>query len=492
MGSISATYSMVESYKGACSGNYNAILSVASGLVSQAEHKLSDLQLDLENIQNQIIRAKTLQDEVATIMNGYKEKMEEAAEEIARWQEEIDYWYSHPEIRTYTDSEGNEVTEEVYNYAAISAAESKKAEAQKIYDFYEEKYNYAKSVYDEINDTIIKLDVIQRGINTICETIKNYIYEIKKYIQAIADESDHNIQALSGVIDSLSVYLASKSIYFPNGSGNGDFSSSGGAAASANHSSGSSKSDINTVDLQAINHMYTDATIQTALGIAGRVAVSGFGMVTGLSDPTGSASAAAAKAFQIAGPVVIEAFSRMVRSYINTNSTNTDNFYRDHFMRTQDGIPITPEQGREIAINEMVTTLTGNSESVINAIANEDQLQIYMEAGLEYNVVNNRECLVRDIDPDYVDKKTGLTNRELMLLGRAPYDSDTGERIELHHMGQTFDAPFAELAENSEHGDGNFNTLHQSRSESWRKDHALCSEYARQRRMHWIERGRNL
>lgn len=247
-----------------------------------------------------------------------------------------------------------------------------------------------------------------------------------------------------------------------------------------------------SVDLQAINHMYTDTTIQTALGIAGRVAVSGFGVATGLSDPTGSASATAAQAFQIAGPVAIEAFTRMMRGYINVNSTNTDIFYRDHFMRTHDGIPITPEQGREIAINEMVSTLTGNSVSVINVIANEEQLQIYMEAGLEYSVVNSRECLVRDIDPDFIDKKTGLTNRELMLLGRAPYDSDTGERIELHHMGQTFDAPFAELAENSEHGDGNFNALHQSRSESWRNNPALCNEYARQRRMHWIARGGNL
>ncbi|MCC8096979.1 MAG: HNH/ENDO VII family nuclease, partial [Eubacterium sp.] len=102
---------------------------------------------------------------------------------------------------------------------------------------------------------------------------------------------------------------------------------------------------------------------------------------------------------------------------------------------------------------------TGWSDNIVDHIDTEKQYDdVYKNADLHEGEINGRDCLLKDIDLDYVDEKTGLTNRERMQKGRSPYDSKTGEKIELHHMGQDFDSPFAELTENSEHGDGNHKT----------------------------------
>ena len=87
-----------------------------------------------------------------------------------------------------------------------------------------------------------------------------------------------------------------------------------------------------------------------------------------------------------------------------------------------------------------------------------------------------------------IDEKTGMTNKELMEKGRSPIDSKTGEKIELHHMGQDYDSPFAELDENSEHGDGNHKVLHPKTDNSWRNDKDLKNRYQTDRKKHWKQR----
>lgn len=128
----------------------------------------------------------------------------------------------------------------------------------------------------------------------------------------------------------------------------------------------------------------------------------------------------------------------------------------------------------------------GWSDEIVNHIDSWKQYEIYK--GLSEVIINGRHCLIKNIDLDYVDPKTEKTNRELMGEGRSPIDSKTGEKIELHHMGQSHDAPFAELSE-SEHGDGNHNTLHPNRENSWRNDKELNNEYNnKQKPEHWKER----
>lgn len=140
---------------------------------------------------------------------------------------------------------------------------------------------------------------------------------------------------------------------------------------------------------------------------------------------------------------------------------------------------------------------TGWSDEIIDCIKDMEQYEIYKKADLVEAEVNGRECLVkRELDLDYVSEKTiddehpdGISNRDLMKEGNSPYDAKTGEKIELHHMGQKYDSPFAELCENSEHGDGKHGILHNLEGESWRRDSQLKTQYNNHDRPnHWKER----
>ena len=130
------------------------------------------------------------------------------------------------------------------------------------------------------------------------------------------------------------------------------------------------------------------------------------------------------------------------------------------------------------------------SAEVNDHISSVEELEVYQKAELKEQTVDGRTCLVReDIDPDYLDEESGLTNRELMERGRAPFDAKTGERIELHHIGQNYDSPLAELTADSEHGGENFGKLHTSESDSWRNDSKLNNHYNNvQRPSHWKAR----
>ncbi len=152
------------------------------------------------------------------------------------------------------------------------------------------------------------------------------------------------------------------------------------------------------------------------------------------------------------------------------------------------------------AENALIIKETGWSGEIVEHIESLDQYEIYKNAELHEVEINGRKCLVKDINMDYIDEKTisekypnGRTNCELMDIGRTPYDSTTGERIELHHIGQDFDSPFAELCENSEHGDGNDGILHDKKIESWRQDPEKKNQYnSIERPSHWRERAKEL
>lgn len=151
-----------------------------------------------------------------------------------------------------------------------------------------------------------------------------------------------------------------------------------------------------------------------------------------------------------------------------------------------------PEASEKVGLTEeekvKIKEETGWSDEIIDHIESMEQYEVYKEAGLHEGEVNGRKCLLKDIDPDYVDPKTGMTNRERMERGLSPIEAKTGEKIELHHIGQDFDSPFAELCENSEHGDGKHSILHTSTEGSWRNDPEMDRDYKNQKRHHWQTR----
>lgn len=83
---------------------------------------------------------------------------------------------------------------------------------------------------------------------------------------------------------------------------------------------------------------------------------------------------------------------------------------------------------------------------VIKQFNNMDQYQICKEAGLTSKMISGKTALVRNIDLNFVDEATGLTNLERMQQGLAALDP-SGKAYELHHIGQHADSTLAILTQ---------------------------------------------
>ncbi len=98
--------------------------------------------------------------------------------------------------------------------------------------------------------------------------------------------------------------------------------------------------------------------------------------------------------------------------------------------------------------------------SVIKEFKSMDEYVIFKSAGLYTQNVNGATALVRDIDLNYVDPESGMTNLERMEKGLAALDPATGKAYQLHHIGQKNDSVLAILTEAEHKGEGNFSILH--------------------------------
>lgn len=389
MGNLITTFSSVEAFADSCSNNYSAILARANEILSQVEKMLYEVQADSERLVQQIMRGRQMLDEIRVKVEKYQALMEDASAEVDRCDAEIDYVLSHPITRTYTDEDGNNYTVEEIDKAALAAAQRARDRAQALYEQYRAKYEKATAVMYEVSATVSRFEQIKNGIDVVAQSIQLDIYEIKKYINAIENESEYNLQILQGAIDSIATYLASKPIYMPAGTTIPDYSASRGSSA------------------------YSGSPSRT-----GNVALN------------------------------------------EVAATNSVDFSSSAFW----------------------------CDEIKSRIATVKQLEIYQNAGLHEGYVNDRPCLMKNIDMNYIDEKTGFTNRDRMAMGLSPIDADSGEKIELHHIGQDFNSPFAELKEDSEHGDGNHKILHTSKKASWRQDHRMELSYQKQKKEYWKTR----
>jgi hypothetical protein len=139
--------------------------------------------------------------------------------------------------------------------------------------------------------------------------------------------------------------------------------------------------------------------------------------------------------------------------------------------------------------NESKEELTENGYSgdVIEAIGSEEEAKIYTDAELECSKVNGKDALVRtDIDLDTTDD-FGRTNLERMESGKPPLDTN-GKPIELHHIGQTADAPLAELTKSEHMSNGNDSVLHDKTKES----EIDRTSFQKERAEHWQARAEDI
>lgn len=129
----------------------------------------------------------------------------------------------------------------------------------------------------------------------------------------------------------------------------------------------------------------------------------------------------------------------------------------------------------------------GYSEAIIEAIGSEEEAEIYTNAQLEHDKVNGKDALIRsDIDLDIKDD-FGDSNLERMEKGKPPLDKD-GKPIELHHIGQTSDAPLAELTKSEHMSNGNDSVLHDKAKES----EIDRTQFKKERAEHWKARAEDI
>lgn len=84
---------------------------------------------------------------------------------------------------------------------------------------------------------------------------------------------------------------------------------------------------------------------------------------------------------------------------------------------------------------------------VIKGFQSKKQYEICKEAGLTTKMINNQNALIRDIDLNFVDPESGLTNLQRMKKGLSALEPATGKPYELHHVGQNMDSTLAILTQ---------------------------------------------
>lgn len=120
---------------------------------------------------------------------------------------------------------------------------------------------------------------------------------------------------------------------------------------------------------------------------------------------------------------------------------------------------------------------------VIKQFKSIDQYNICKTAGLKPSFIDGKSALLRNIDLDYVDNTTGLTNLQLMQQGKAPIDPASGLKYELHHIGQKADSTLAILTK-AEHMQNGNNTIWHT-FDNPTETHAIGNTWDAQRISFW-------
>lgn len=164
-----------------------------------------------------------------------------------------------------------------------------------------------------------------------------------------------------------------------------------------------------------------------------------------------------------------------------------DTHYNDYVEHGEnDDSPENVEEGLTEAEKEKLKEETGWSDEIVDSTRSVEEAEIYKNADLKEEDINGKKCLIRsDIDMEQKDE-FGRTNKERMENGNAPL-TESGETVELHHIGQKQDSPLAELTTQEHRGKGNDTILHDKQKET----EIDRGEFAKERKQHWESRAEN-
>ena len=125
------------------------------------------------------------------------------------------------------------------------------------------------------------------------------------------------------------------------------------------------------------------------------------------------------------------------------------------------------------------------SNAINKAISNYREFLFYYNLKLKEAYVT-RPSLIKDIDLDLWVSCESKTNRDLLKEGKSPYAYDSeGGKIEIHHIGQQYDSPFAELTVDEHSLEGSNKLLHEIQNDSWRNQEQLKNGFTAERTKYW-------
>lgn len=174
---------------------------------------------------------------------------------------------------------------------------------------------------------------------------------------------------------------------------------------------------------------------------------------------------------------------------VNTDELDSevDDHYNEYVEHAEnEDSPENVEEGLTEAEKEKLKEETGWSDEIVDSTRSAEEAEIYKNADLKEEDINGKKCLIRnDIDMEQKDE-FGRTNKERMENGNAPL-TESGETVELHHIGQKQDSPLAELTTQEHRGKGNDTILHDKQKET----EIDRDEFAKERKQHWGSRAEN-
>lgn len=128
------------------------------------------------------------------------------------------------------------------------------------------------------------------------------------------------------------------------------------------------------------------------------------------------------------------------------------------------------------------------SKEINKAIYKYSEFFLYYSLRLREAFVT-RPALIKEIDFDMWVSCENKTNRQLIQEGLTPYAYDAVDgKIEIHHIGQNYESPFAELTINEHKMYGNSSVLHEFDIESWRQDKKKASAFNMEKKAYWNKR----
>ena len=248
MSSIKGKLSTVEKLLADNRKSYNCILDMAEEELSKISRYEANVDNMLSNLRSKIMRVQSSMDDIDRKGSQYRRSMDEASREIDRCDERISDIYSNPIEVTKRDDDGNEYTTKSIDYDALYSAQRSREESSQNLDRYTSGFDGAQRAKNRTTATYNELKDLEATAQRVLAFISHYKFEMKKYITSAQIESEHNIQSLTGVIESMQSYLASKSIYMPIGTRYDEFANESSSSEASSFSNASSSNSASFVD----------------------------------------------------------------------------------------------------------------------------------------------------------------------------------------------------------------------------------------------------